>query len=115
VVQVRARHVGVDQHGDDEAAEGRLRQRLGEHQVGERVAVAAAVLALEHQAEQAGGTELPQHLARRVSRLLPRQGVRLDLAGDEAGDLIAQQLVLGREVDALHRGPVDALPVRAAE
>ena len=34
MVQVRARHVGVDQHRDDEAAEGRLRQRLGEDEVG---------------------------------------------------------------------------------
>ena len=105
MVQVRARHVGVDQHGDHEAAEGRLRQRLGEHQVGERLAVAAAVLALVHQAEQAGGAELSQHLARRVPRLLPCQGVRLDLAGDEAGDLIAQQLVLGREVMLSIQGP----------
>ena len=56
-----------------------------------------------HQAEQAGVAELSQHLARRHAGLLPGERVRLDLARDEARDLLAQQLVLGREVDALHR------------
>ena len=34
--------------------------------------------------------------------LFPRERVRLDLARDEARDLLAQQLVLGGEVDAFH-------------
>jgi hypothetical protein len=45
VVQVRAGHVGVHQHGDDEAGEGGLAQRFGEHQVGQRVGVATAIAA----------------------------------------------------------------------
>jgi hypothetical protein len=110
MVQMRARHVGMDQHGDDEAGEGGLGQRLGEHQVGQGIGLAAAVFAFVHQAEQAGRAELSQHLARRVPRRFPGQAVRLDLAGDEAGDLVAQQLVLGREVDALHRRACEGRP-----
>ena len=34
MVQVRAGHVGVNQHRDDEAAKGGLAQGLGKHQVG---------------------------------------------------------------------------------
>ena len=67
-------------------------------------ALGAAVLARVHQAEQAGVAELSQHLARRHAGVFPGERVRLDLARDEARDLLAQQLVLGREVDALHRG-----------
>ena len=109
VVQMRARHVGVDEDGDDEAAEGRLRQRFGEDQVGERVGAGAAVLLGVHQAEQAGVAELSQHLARRHAGVLPGERMRLDLARDEARDLLAQQLVLGGEIDAFHRSETSRL------
>ena len=48
-----------------------------------------------HQAEQAGLAHAAQHLARHAAVALPRRAVRLDLARDEARDLVAQQLVLG--------------------
>ena len=99
VVQVRAGHVGVDQHGDDEAGEGRLRQRLGEHQVGQRVGLRAAVRALVHQAEQAGLAHAAQHVARHEALLFPGRAVRLDFLGDELRDLVAQQFVFGVVVD----------------
>ena len=51
MVQVRAGHVRVHQHRDDEAAESGLRQRFGKHQVGQRVGLAPAILRLVHQAK----------------------------------------------------------------
>ena len=55
--------------------------------------------ALVHQAEQAGLAHAAQHVARHAALLFPGGGMRLDLAGDEARDLVAQQLVLGGVVD----------------
>ena len=56
----------------------------------------------EHQAQQAGVAELAQHVARHAAVALPLLAVRLDLARNEARDLLAQQFVLGREVDVVH-------------
>ena len=105
MVQVRARHVGVHEHGDDEAAEGRLRERFGEHQVGQRIGLRAAMFAGIHQPEQAGIAHLAQHLARCEAVALPLFGERFDLPGDEARDLLAQLFVLVAEVDVVHRHP----------
>ena len=99
MVQVRAGHVGVHQHSDDEAGKGGLRQRLGKHQVGQRIALAAAVLALVHEAQQSGPAHTSQHIARHHAGLFPGGRVRLDFFGDESGDLVAQQFVLGGFVD----------------
>ena len=51
--------------------------------------------------EQAGLAHAAQHLARHEALLFPGSGVRLDLAGDELRDLVAQQLVVGVVVDGL--------------
>ena len=99
MVQVRAGHVGVHQHSDDEAGKGGLRQRLGKHQVGQRIALAAAVLALVHEAQQTGLAHAAQHIARHHAGLFPGGRVRLHFFGNEAGDLVAQQFVLGGFVD----------------
>jgi hypothetical protein len=79
VVQVRAGHVGVDQHGDDEAGVGGLAQRLGKHQVGQRVGLGAAIGLFVHQAEQAGLAHAAQHLAWHEALLFPlrRHAARL--------------------------------------
>jgi hypothetical protein len=90
------------EHGDDEAAEGRLRQRLGEDEVREGVGIGAAVVGRIGDAEQAGIAELRQHIARREAGILPGQRERLDLTGQEAHHLLAQQLVLGGRVDVVH-------------
>ena len=55
-----------------------------------------------HQAEQAGVTHLAQHLARGEAVALPLLGEGLDLARDEARDLLAQLFVFVAEVDAVH-------------
>jgi hypothetical protein len=60
------------------------------------------VLGCVHDAEQAGIAELPQHVARGEACLLPGERMRLDLAGEKARDLLAQQLVLGRRIDVVH-------------
>ncbi len=103
VHEVRARHVGVHQHRHDEAAEGRARQRLLEHDGGERVGAGAAVLGRIGDAEQAEVAELADHLARDAALVLPALAVRLDLVGEEAGDRDAKLLVLGAVVDRRHR------------
>jgi hypothetical protein len=102
VVQVGAGHVGVHEYGDDEAAVGAVGQRVGEGQVGERVGVAAAVVALIHQAEEARLAHAAEHGARHLAITLPGVGKRLDLACHESAHLLAQQLVLGREVGVAH-------------
>ena len=56
MVQMRAGHVGVHQHRDDETGKRALRQRFGKHQVGQRVGIATAVVTFEGQAQQ---TRLP--------------------------------------------------------
>jgi hypothetical protein len=103
MVQMRAGHVGVHEHGHDEAAEGALAQRLGKHEIGERIGSRAAVLGGVHDPEQPGVAHALQHLARHEALLLPGRAVRLDLARQEARHLLAQQLALGAEVDVLHR------------
>ena len=102
VVKVRCGHVGVHEHGDDEAAKRALRQRLGEHQVGHRVRAATAMLGRKHQAEQAGLAHAAQHLARHAAGVFPGQRMGLDFARDEARHLLAQQLVFGLVVDGGH-------------
>ena len=57
-----------------------------------------------HQAQQAGVAHLAQHLARHHALALPGLGVRLHLAREEAGDLLAQQFVFRGVVDLLLHG-----------
>ncbi len=104
MLQVRARHVGMDQHRDDEAAEGRLRQRLGKDQVGQCIGIATAEPAIEHQPEQTGLAEPLQHGARHHPVAFPGLRVRLDLAGEEARDLVLQQGVLWCQIDVCPSG-----------
>jgi hypothetical protein len=92
------RHVGVHQHGDRGAAEGRAAELFGEHHRAERVHVAAAVFGRIADAEEAELAHAAQHLARDVALLLPLRAVRLDLLLDEAADLRAQLLVLLAEI-----------------
>ena len=102
MVQVRAGHVGMDQHGDDEAAKGGLRQGFGKYQVGQRIGLGTAVLAVVHEAEQAVAAHLAQDFTWHAAGLFPGCRKRLDLAGNETRDLIAQQLVFGGDVDVVH-------------
>ena len=96
VVQVRAGHVGVDQHGDDEAGEGGLRQRLGEHQVGQRVGARAP----PYSPRTSGRAGRPAPMRRSTSRGTKPCSSQASACGstslrDEARDLVAQQLVFG--------------------
>ena len=90
VHQMRAGHVGVHQHGDDEAAKGGLRQRFGKHQVGQRIRVTAAVLGADRQPQQAGAAHALQHVTRHHAGVFPSGGVGLHLTADEAGNLLLQ-------------------------
>ena len=101
MVQVRAGHVGVHQHGNDEAGKGRLRQGFGKHQVGHGIGTAAAQLGVVHQAEQTGITHFSEYFARYLAVLLPCLGKGLYFARNELGHLIAQQGVLGGGVDVV--------------
>ena len=74
--QMRARHVGVDQHGDGEAAMGRAADLLGEHDRGAGIEARAAQRLGHAQGEEAEPAHLAQHVARHEARLLPLRPVR---------------------------------------
>jgi len=90
-------HVGVDERRDGNAAIGRAPELLGEHHGRERIHLGTAVFGRIADAEEAERAHTLEHLARHEAGLLPGVGVRLDLLLDEAPDLVAQHLVLGRE------------------
>ena len=91
---MRARHVGVDQDGGGEAAEGGAAQLLGEDNRGQRPHGRAAMgFGMAH-AEQAELAHLQENLARHHAGRLPGFAVRNDLALDEAPHLLAQHAQL---------------------
>ena len=96
--QMRARHVGVHQHGDGEAAMGRAADLLGQHDRGARIEAGAAQRSGKR-SEEAELAHLAQHLARHEARPPPRLALRLHLLVDEAAELVAQHLMLGGEID----------------
>jgi hypothetical protein len=91
-------HVGVDQHRDRDAAEGRAAELLGEHDRPQRVELAAAVFRRIADAEKAQLPHLTQRFARHQTLLLPGRCERLDPVVDEAPQLPPQQLVLLAEI-----------------
>jgi hypothetical protein len=104
VDQVRARHVGVHQHGDDESSRCRTRQRLLEDDVGHHVGAGATIGFGNRQSEPAERAHRTQHRTRHETLRVPRGSVRLDLARDEARYFAPQLLVLGPGVDRVaHR------------
>ena len=95
MVQMRAGHVGVHQHADDETGKRGLRQGLGKDQIGQGIGFCTAVVTLEHQAKKAGIAHFFQHLARHLAALFPFQAIGLHLTLKEALHLVAQGLVFG--------------------
>jgi hypothetical protein len=111
VVQVRRRHVGVHEHRDREAAVGRAAEFLGEHDGRQRVEIAAAVIRIEADAEQAQLAHVPEDITRHEALRFPGVGVRQHAVRDESADGVAQQLVVvgeegiaGRRVHRWLRG-----------
>ena len=79
-----------------------LRQRLGKHQVGQRIRLAAAKFGLVHQTEKPGLAHAPQHVARHAAVFFPLGGKGLNLAGNKTCDLLAQQFVFRGDEDVVH-------------
>src|SRR2546421_8570119 len=76
------------------AADTRECDLLGKDHMREQVGGRAAVFFREADAEQAGGCRFPVKFTRKFLRLVPRSGMRHDLARDEAAHRVAQRLVL---------------------
>ena len=95
MVQMRAGHVGVHQHADDETGKRGLRQGLGKHHIGQGISFSTAIFTLKHQAKKAGIAHFFQHLARHLAALFPFQAIGLHLTLKEALHLVAQGLVFG--------------------
>jgi curved DNA-binding protein CbpA len=91
VDQVRRRHVGVHQHGDGEAAEGRAAELLGQQRGGARIQRAAAEFLRVAQAEEAEAAHLAQQLARHEALLFPGVAPRHHLLLYETADAFLQQ------------------------
>jgi hypothetical protein len=85
--------VGVEP-GGDAAGAARAGQLLDPDRVVQVVAALAAVALGELQPEEAQLGAARVQLARELARRLPLVDVRSDLLGDEAGDGLAQLLVL---------------------
>jgi hypothetical protein len=95
VQQVRARHVGVHQHRDDEAAEGRADSASWNTTLVSVSASAPPYSAGAVRPSQPARPSSSQHIARRVALFVPGERVRLDLLRDETRDLPAQLDVFG--------------------
>jgi hypothetical protein len=96
--EMRRGHVGMDQHGDGDAAECRAAELLGEDHRRQRIERAAAEFLGIADAEKAERAHPPQHLARDEPGFLPFRGSRLDLLLDEAADLRAQRRMFLAEI-----------------
>src|SRR2546428_531557 len=88
---MRRRHVGMHQHRDGEAAEGRAPELLREQRRRPRVQSRAAEFLGIPQAEIPEPPHLLQHLARHEALLFPGAALRDDLLLDVAANALAQQ------------------------
>ena len=102
--EMRARHVGVDQHGDGKAAVRRTADLLGQHDRGARIEARAAHRLGDAQREEAELAHLAQDLARHEARFLPFRPVRLHLLLDETAELGADEVVFLGEDGMCHAG-----------
>jgi hypothetical protein len=116
VEQMHRGHIGMNQHRDRHAREGRSTEFFGQYDRGQRVHLRAAILRGIADAEKAELAHAAQHLARHHAVLLPLQRPRLDLLVDKAAKLGAQQFMLLAEIDrtrlAAGNSPVHADPPR---
>ena len=103
VDQVRAGHVGVDEHGDIESGERRCAERLGEGRRGEHPHPETAVFRGNSEAEHAELAHLAQHVAGHLAGFFPGVAVGQDLVGHERDGLVVDRFEFVGHVCVTHR------------
>ena len=98
MAQMRGGHIGVHQHRDREAAEGRAPQLFGESNGAECVERGTAIFLRMTDPEKAMFAHFAQYLARHETVDFPLVGERLHFVVDEAAQRIAQHFVLFTEI-----------------